>query len=214
LHLCFCNPSSFAVCLCLCRTRQRSSAHADQSYEGHLLLTNSHLYILLSRGIVCVHVDARQQGGSMGELWFMRWPDIALLEIRTELVPARSDPSGTLAHAHGGSGSGSSAAATESVSQMILLHSRTHPERGRILRFGADATAAAALEAGFATLSQAHAMFATVDEDAANGGLLYAASGDGSRVGASGMPSRSSGAGRVAARGTLWQEIPDVQLPV
>jgi hypothetical protein len=200
------------VCLRLCRTRQRSSAHADQSYEGHLLLTNSHLYILLSRGIVCVHVDARQQGGSMGELWFMRWPEIALLEIRTELVPARSDPSGALAHAHGGSGNASSAdgaassaAGTESVSQMILLHSRTHPERGRILRFGTDATAAAALEAGFATLSQAHAMFATVDEDAANGGLLYAASG---------MPSRPSGAGRAAARGTLWQEIPDVQLPV
>lgn len=210
MHLCFFVNSSFAVSV-LPHPYQRSSAHADQSYEGHLLLTNSHLYILLSRGIVCVHVDARQQGGSMGELWFMRWPDIALLEIRTESVSARSDPSvpAALAHSGSGSASASSAAGADSVSQMILLHSRTHPERGRILRFGADAAAAAALEAGFATLSQAHAMFATDDEDAANGGQLYAASGD-----SPGAPSRLSGAGRGAARSSLWQEIPDVQLPV
>jgi hypothetical protein len=188
-------------------THQRSSTHADQSYEGHLLLTKSHLYILLSSGIVCVHVDARQQGGSQGELWFMRWPDIALLEIRTEVVTVRSDP-----NISSGSGSAaSSAAATESVSQMILLHSRTNPDRGRILRFGTDAAAAAALEAGFATLSQAHALFATADLDESGDVAPHVSGATGS---ANGTLSRSNGAGRVAARSSMWQEIPDVHLPV
>jgi hypothetical protein len=47
-----------------------ASAHARSFYHHHFVV-GPLLYVLLSNGVVCVHVSRDSQ--SQGELWFMQW---------------------------------------------------------------------------------------------------------------------------------------------